>query len=437
MAKNRLNLNFQLESAEDRTQFVRDYLEEIDFVPTEAELETISNYILWGKDQSGKNPQQRKEIEIKPWTAPVCESIEGLMETPGFQETNFRELTSVAPRIPRVVFSRSKAIQDAPDYLKEVYNDLFRQIDTLELMINYYELFAGKRKLPPRESLVGKFNAEQQEYLNEQALKLSQFKYLKLRHLLIELRREQYTIKDNYAPKVSFQETNQVEDPFDTLLIGEDVTVLPIGIKYKNQLCSKIFVDGRDPIPSDFTSEDLAAVSKMLWVKPTQMSFDFRNTTHLLAALQAQPDLEDEIMKKRLLSNAEPFLNTLKFYESRAELTELQQKILDLKLKKVSNQRVAQIINETYDKSYNDNYISTIFHQKIIPQIAEAASYHREVMESIFYPTNFKKCKDCGRVLLASPRNFVRQKKSNDGFSPRCKKCEKIKREIRNKNEGL
>ena len=408
MAKNRLNLNFQLESAEDRTQFVRDYLEEIDFVPTEAELETISNYILWGKDQSGKNPQQRKEIEIKPWTAPVCESIEGLMETPGFQET-----------------------------IKEVYNDLFRQIDTLELMINYYELFAGKRKLPPRESLVGKFNAEQQAYLNEQALKLSQFKYLKLRHLLIELRREQYTIKDNYAPKVSFQETNQVEDPFDTLLIGEDVTVLPIGIKYKNQLCDKIFTDGRDPIPSDFTSEDLAAVSKMLWVKPTQMSFDFRNTTHLLAALQAQPDLEDEIMKKRLLSNAEPFLNTLKFYESRAELTELQQKILDLKLKKVSNQRVAQIINETYDKSYNDNYISTIFHQKIIPQIAEAASYHREVMENIFYPTNFKKCKDCGRVLLASPRNFVRQKKSNDGFSPRCKKCEKIKREIRNKNEGL
>ncbi|MBO7716971.1 MAG: hypothetical protein J6S85_25620 [Methanobrevibacter sp.] len=55
MPKNRLNLNFALETAEDRAQFVRDYMDTITFTPNETELETISNYILWGKTSNGKN----------------------------------------------------------------------------------------------------------------------------------------------------------------------------------------------------------------------------------------------------------------------------------------------------------------------------------------------------------------------------------------------
>ena len=99
-----------------------------------------------------------------------------------------------------------------------------------------------------------------------------------------------------------------------------------------------------------------------------------------------------------------------------------------MKLKFKQNSEIASYVNKTYNKSYNDNYISTIFHQKIISSIAEAAREHREIMENIFYPENFKKCKDCGKTLLMNTDNFVRQKKSNDGFSPRCKRCEKEKR---------
>ena len=55
MAKNRLDLNFQLESAADRAQFINDYLAQLDFEPNEYELETIANYILWGKNAKGQN----------------------------------------------------------------------------------------------------------------------------------------------------------------------------------------------------------------------------------------------------------------------------------------------------------------------------------------------------------------------------------------------
>lgn len=52
-------------------------------------------------------------------------------------------------------------------------------------------------------------------------------------------------------------------------------------------------------------------------------------------------------------------------------------------------------------------------------------------MENIFFPENFKTCKDCGRVFLRNELNFVRKSKSSDGFSPRCKECEKLLRERR------
>ena len=60
---NRLKLDFTISSLEERTSFVDNYLVEnkeiFDIKPiTEKELETIENYILWGKDKNGKNVNQ-------------------------------------------------------------------------------------------------------------------------------------------------------------------------------------------------------------------------------------------------------------------------------------------------------------------------------------------------------------------------------------------
>lgn len=137
---------------------------------------------------------------------------------------------------------------------------------------------------------------------------------------------------------------------------------------------------------------------------------------------------EQEIDPSNLYGAAAHIVKTLKYYEDKANLTDLQKDILEDKIIKRSNICIAESINKKYNKSYNDNYISTIFHQHILPQIAAAASNHLEIVQNLFYPENFKKCKDCGRVLLLSPDNFMRQKKSSDGFAPRCKVCEKIKR---------
>ena len=62
---NRLKLDFSLNSTVERTNFLNKYIDTLNFTPNETELETMANYILWGKDQDGLNVTQRGEIQIE------------------------------------------------------------------------------------------------------------------------------------------------------------------------------------------------------------------------------------------------------------------------------------------------------------------------------------------------------------------------------------
>ena len=99
-----------------------------------------------------------------------------------------------------------------------------------------------------------------------------------------------------------------------------------------------------------------------------------------------------------------------------------------MKIAKKKNQDIANYINKKYNKSYTANYISTIFRQKIIKQINEAAAFHKEIINNIFFEENFKKCSCCGKILLRSTENFVKKSRAKDGFAGRCKRCDKIAR---------
>jgi hypothetical protein len=93
MPKNRLRLDFSIETTTDRAAFVNKYLPTLTFTPNEHELNTIADYILWGKNEKGLNAQQEGDVILKEWTsASDPESLESLLETPGFTETQLRSL---------------------------------------------------------------------------------------------------------------------------------------------------------------------------------------------------------------------------------------------------------------------------------------------------------------------------------------------------------
>ena len=128
-------------------------------------------------------------------------------------------------------------------------------------------------------------------------------------------------------------------------------------------------------------------------------------------------------------TNSNLLLDTLQFYVEQADLTDIQREILDMKLRKKRNTDIAWDINHKYGKTYTSNYISTIFRQRIIPKINEAAKYHEKVISNIFFEEEFKECSTCGEIVLRDADNFTRKSRSSDGFSPRCKKCEKKARQ--------
>jgi hypothetical protein len=176
---NRLHLDFSLSTNEERAAFLNEYLKRPEFIkrpPTDEELEMMGNYLLWGKDPTtGLNAKQEGLVDIATrhgtWDrANDIESLEGLMEQPTFNEASLHPLELSAPiKIKRETFSRKEALAKCPEFLRQTFVDLFRQIDELDLAINYYDLAHDRRKNPPRDTLLIKFNEEERQMLEELA----------------------------------------------------------------------------------------------------------------------------------------------------------------------------------------------------------------------------------------------------------------------------
>lgn len=157
----------------------------------------MANYLLWGKDPiTGLNAKQEGLTDIQTkhgtWDKNAnIESLEGLMESPTFNEAGLTNIDMQTPiKQVRETFSRKEALARCPDFLVPTFTELFHQIDKLDLMINFYELAHGKRKNEPREQLLAKFSDEEKETMREATTHWNQYRYLKMRHQLVDLRRE-------------------------------------------------------------------------------------------------------------------------------------------------------------------------------------------------------------------------------------------------------
>ena len=440
---NRLHLDFSLATNTERVAFLDEYLQRPEFIkrpPTEEELETMGNYLLWGKDPvTGLNAKQAGICDIatkhKTWDAEVIESLEGLMEQPTFNEASLQSLAdSTVYRAKREVFSRKEALARCPEFLRQTYTDLFRQIDELDLAINYYDLAHGKRKTPPRDTLLIRFNDEEKEALRRTAESWNQYTYLRKRHQLVELRREQYTLRDSFAASIPITEGHSSQECAAPPTIDAEIEVLPLGTHNNTENAAVLFRPWEQLHPGTVNDEQLHAISNLIWQKKAykpaanQLYIDFRELEHVYHLFQLFFDLEDAAEMADIESNLPALMRTLKFYTDMADLSELQREILDLKLKKEKNIDIADLVNKKWGKSYTANYISTIFRQRIIPKINEAAAYHERLVSNLFFEEEFKTCTCCKKVFLRDSNNFTRKARSKDGFTTRCKKCEKASR---------
>ena len=127
-----LKLDFSIESSTDRADYVKTYIDPCANY-TAKELETISNYLLYGKDEDGLSCVDRKEIQIKTkhstWARKDAESLDALLEKPTFDERGIQSGTTryktPKPSIDRI------ADADVP-----VLKELWKIIDDVQHTID-------------------------------------------------------------------------------------------------------------------------------------------------------------------------------------------------------------------------------------------------------------------------------------------------------------
>ena len=437
---NRLHLNFSLTTSEERRNFLDKYLESDIFLqnpPTEEELNTMADYLLWGKDASGKNGKQNGlelKTKHKTWDDSPVDSLEQLMEQPTFSEAALSPLGATRFITKKETFSREEALREASPMVQQSFRTLFTEIDRLDFMIAQYDLNHGKRTKPIRTELLKRFTEEELCTMREKVTHWNQYHYLKQRHQLVELRREQYTLRDSYRKIMLTQNDDAYVEP-PVIDFDAGIEVLPLGLKHKGILPGVVFRKWADLNPQSTPKEFLSDISNLYWEKQrfapsaSQQWFDFRELEHVYQLLNWLSELQDMVEEADELSNLKSLLDTLQFYVDQANLTDIQKEILDMKLRKVKNTDIAWDINHKYHKTYTSNYISTIFRQRIIPKINEAAAYHEKVISNIFFEEEFKECSSCKEIMLRDADNFTRKSRANDGFSSRCKRCEKKARQ--------
>lgn len=464
--KSTLSLDWTLETAVERTDFLETYLANRTVPLSESDLEMCGNYLLWGRGSNGLNAEQEGYVQLErrnsTWASSAntrqVSSIEELTENPTFDEAQFHSLADTTYKTPKPNFSREECLRKAPPEFIPMLRDLFGRIDRVELSIGFYDKAHGKRKTDLPERLTHKFSPEELFNLEERALSWTNGQYLKKKHLLVELRREQYTIKDSFSNSLMARPTNKFVEEVSPTFCGPESAedgflVLPIGLSdsakqtqsksksvnwflefeelaakkddpaYQMQarkLESRLIERGIcQPQKTAKKAQELQEdVSQKSTIPFGFLTIDFRNPAHICRLLDSQKLLITDPSLSRVR-------DTLDFYMRQANLTPIQQKVLELKLAGKQNMDIKEIVNKEFDRSYQANYISTIYRQYVVPAIADAATRHLEIVRAIAEgPERFKRCSVCGRLLVESKTYFIHKSRAKSGFSARCKQCD-------------
>ena len=168
--------------------------------------------------------------------------------------------------------------------MRAIFEDLFDRIDKLEMSIHFYEFAHGKRKEPPRTALTKRFSEEDVRAAEETAAKWNQYKYLKQRHLIVELRREQFTLRDSYIER--HQRHTPPEPELDPVHLDfeAEIPVFPLGL-VGTPFSSLIFRPEEQLNPYTYTEKELDALIRYYWDKKSQsrpqLFFDFGELEHV------------------------------------------------------------------------------------------------------------------------------------------------------------
>lgn len=102
--------------------------------------------------------------------------------------------------------------------------------------------------------------------------------------------------------------------------------------------------------------------------------------------------------------------------------------LLIYKIDGITNAEIQEKLLDKYNLKYTQEYLSTLWRQKIPKLLAETATNDYLIWHYTYKEKGqWKKCSKCHEIKLAHPNFFSRNKPSKDGFYSICKCCRKNK----------
>ena len=351
-----IKLDYTLHTPEERNELVKEILKETP-EPNEKYLEILADYLVLCMEK-----QEKKQKQIL---------TENRMTTVNKRETSYEGLVS--------------QLENGEDGIYNLINESKTTIFQPKVTITKKDL----EEIPSLRQL--------REAINTWEIKLKQAKgrdaYV-IKKALIEMRKDQYVIKNAYRKPIVFNKINRsncASKLIEDFTLDENNYIIPSGVSLCDpKVCSLILCNY-----SQLKEDGWGKFENDLWY--LMESFD------------------------KIISEA---LEEYPMYEE----------IVRCKIDGMQNVEIQTVLKQKYNTTHSLEYISSLWRKKIPNLIASKA----EDLELDWYYLNkekgkYKRCSRCGQIKLAHNKYFSKNKTSKDGWYSICKECRNKKTKDKNK----
>lgn len=348
-------LDYTLQTPQERNELVKKIIEETPSEQlTNKYLEILSDYIIFAMDK-----EERKQKKIL---------TDNRMVTVNKRETSFQGLAG--------------QLENGEDGIYNMIANDKNIIFTPKISITQKDL----DEIPALRDLRAAIEVVEKQ---EKAAK-GKRKFL-LKKQLIEMRQDQYVIKNSYRQPMYFM--NAIKS-FSKTLLDEKITITEKGEVKSNGLVSLFDSKHISALLCNYSRLKEEAWGKF-WADSYYLMEDLDNLVELT--------LKDDY----------PLYYDLLIY----------------KIDGKQNVEIQKLLEEKHDITYSVEYLSSLWRNKIPKLLAERAQEEYLVW---YYTTKekgkWKKCSRCGQIKLAHNRFFSKNKTSKDGFYSICKCCRNKKK---------